>query len=227
MQPPRLDGVPQLSFQVDRHEEKGIMTCENCGIQKTSTQGHAGAGNLVGTKVIRAPAEKPLLCSSPGVHCWWERGKGCSIKTRAVLKRTRECATTVGGDWRLAVGGNWRLAVGGDWRLAVGGDWRLAAIGGWRLVAIGGWRLVAIGGWRLVAIGGWWRLAVGGWWRLAVGGWWRLAVGGWWRLAVGGVWWLAVGGPWGRSLAKKNKLGSLRTALVKGDHSRQLPVDGE
>ena len=83
-------------------------------------------------------------------------------------------------------------------------------------MAIGSWRLVAVAsGWWL-AIGGWWGLAVGSWWRLVVGNWWLVGVGGgWWGLVVGGWQLVAVGGWWslGRSLAKRKKLGSLRTAL--------------
>ena len=58
-------------------------------------------------------------------------------------------------------------------------------------------------------------MAVGSGWRLVVGRRWRLVVVGGWRLVGVGGWRLVVpwGGPEGRSLTKKKKTGSLRTAL--------------
>ena len=110
--------------------------------------------------------------------------------------------------WLVAVGGWWLVAVCG-WQLATGGWWRLVVVGGgWWLVIGGWWRLAVVGSWRLVAAGGWRQLVAGGWW-LAVGGGWRLMGVGGWRLVV--PW----GGPEGRSLAKKKKSGTLRTALVQ------------
>ena len=68
---------------------------------------------------------------------------------------------------------------------------------GWRLAAVGAWRLAGVGGRQLVFAGGW-RLVV------AV----VVAVGGWWSLE-----------------AVLNKMGFLRTALIRVPLSWPVAVD--